>query len=99
MTKQSKLGAIIAITALFAGQCAANAATVYPEKGRVLVNDGHGFMRIDGETPVMPGAKVMANPDGSAVISYSADCVVHVNPGEVKTVLEFGSMRRPRCLV
>lgn len=88
MIRHYKLGAIIAVAAMFSGQSAVNAATVYPEKGAVLVNTGEGYSRISGETFVGPGGQVMTKHGGSAAIAYGGGCVVHVRPGEVKLVEE-----------
>lgn len=86
MTRQYKLSVIVMITTLLSGQYVAVAASVYPEKGAIFVNSGNGFVKIDGDTYVSPGARVMAKPGGAAVISYSPGCSVNVGPGEVKTV-------------
>jgi hypothetical protein len=88
MSNNYKLAAILSAAALFAGQGAVSAATVYPDKGAVLVNNGDGFNRISGETYVGAGGQVMTKHGGGATIIYNDKCKVHVHPGEVKVVQE-----------
>jgi hypothetical protein len=88
MFERIKLGAAVGAAAFLAGHCAVSAATVYPEKGAVLVNEGQGYARIAAETPVHPGTQVMVKKGGSAMIAYGGGCTVHVDPGQVKVVRE-----------
>lgn len=71
---------------------AADAATVTPGTGQVLVNTGDGFEAVSGPTTVGPGDTVMVYPGGSATISYGGGCSVSVEPGGVVSVSE-----RPPC--
>ncbi len=64
------------------------ATTLENVYGEVLVDRGGGFDPAPGPTALNPGNTVIANPGSSAVIVYSADCTVPVQPGAVIGVLD-----------
>lgn len=88
MTKKHASGVVISIITLLSGSYTVSAASVSPEKGTVLINNGNGFVKIDEDTYAAPGAQVMAKPGGVALISYNQHCSVRVVPGVIKTVEE-----------
>jgi len=59
------------------------AAMVNATQGQVLVNQGSGYQQVAGSVEAGPGARVVANPGGSAQILYDDGCAVLVQPGSV----------------
>ena len=66
---------------------AAFAQSVTEIKGNVRVNTGTGFVQARVTRSLAVGDRVMAQPNGSAVIQYPNGCRVPVAPGEIVTVL------------
>lgn len=64
----------------------AQAATVMPEKGQVLLNQGDGYKLVTQPTEAAPGHLVIANPGSSARITFQDGCLISVQPGSVFTV-------------
>ncbi len=64
------------------------AASLEGIQGEVLVDRGGGFDIVAGPTTLSPGNSVIANPGSSALIVYSAECKVSVQPGAVVAVHE-----------
>ncbi|MEO1543572.1 MAG: hypothetical protein AAFR75_06085 [Pseudomonadota bacterium] len=64
----------------------AQAASVKPVKGHVLIDVGAGFEPLTTELAVLPGTRVMVSQTGVAQIDYGAGCTVAVIPGSVPTV-------------
>jgi hypothetical protein len=54
--------------------------------GQVLVNRGRGYRVVKGPMELKPGYSVIANPGGSAVVSYTDGCNVAVAAGSVVAV-------------
>ena len=77
---------VAAIAALAIGASSAFAATVIPTNGQVKINQGSGFKDIKVPTAVQAGDIVTVALGGNANISYSAKCLVPVNPGQVVTI-------------
>jgi hypothetical protein len=73
-------GLLFFVVALI-GAMAAQAATINPEAGVVLVNKGDGFVPIFGQAQLAPGTQVMVHKDGVATIAYAGDCRVRVGSG------------------
>ena len=80
----------------------AGAATLEGIAGVVLVDHGSGFSAVHGQTQLVPGDTVIANPGGSAKVVYDDGCQVPVEPGSVVSVssqppcsLETGSVASP----
>jgi hypothetical protein len=84
MVKKLKLRAAVALLAFVSGS--ASAATVSADSGTVLISTGGGFERFDGVIEAPAGSLLMVQPGGMAHITYTADCVVYVGPGEVRAV-------------
>ena len=60
---------------------AAQAATITPEAGSVLVSRGEGFVPLAGQTQLAAGSRIMVGQGGQASIVYTADCTVRVPSG------------------
>ena len=91
------------VAALLCVPFAANAATLSPGVGAVLVSKGEGFVGIAGDTAVSPGDQVMVRAGGRATITYSSDCIVPVTPGlisvvQTKAPCTKGSLAKPVAL-
>lgn len=84
--------ALVVVSAVFLLPLAGTslqAASLEGLQGEVLVDRGGGFDIISGPTSLDPGNTVIANPGGKAVIVYSAECKVPVQPGAVVTVHKY----------
>lgn len=77
---------LAAFAAMSAFATIANAASVEPTQGQVLINRGDGYKGLSGPTSGQPGDTVMANAGGSAVITYEDGCKVTVDPGAVVAI-------------
>lgn len=76
----------IALAAAVATQGVARAASVDGIDGNVMVNTGKGFKPVTAAVGLKPGDQVMAQPGGSALVTYDEACVVPVREGAVVTV-------------
>lgn len=83
MTLTKRLVALLGASALVAASFTAEAATLDAIQGGVLVNRGAGYEVATGPTELKPGDLVIANPDGSAQVSYTDGCSVPVQAGTV----------------
>jgi hypothetical protein len=61
-------------------------ATLDGIKGPVLVNRGGGYKRVRGPMILKTGDSVIANPGGSAIVSYADGCNVPVEAGSVVAI-------------
>jgi hypothetical protein len=78
---------IIAVFVLLpCGSAAADAATVAPIYGEVLVREDQGFRPVGARTEVAAGAEVLVKPGGSAAVIYADGCMVSVSPLAVAVV-------------
>jgi hypothetical protein len=68
---------------------ASQAASLESIQGEVLIDRGGGFDSVGGPTSLDPGNTVIVNPGGSAVVVYSDECKVPVQPGAVLTVAKY----------
>lgn len=65
---------------------AAQATTVLPESGEVLVNYGAGYLPVvAGGSDVLPGTTVLVRPGATAIISYG-NCRVRVGDQKVWSI-------------
>lgn len=62
------------------------AATVSPERGKVLLNRGDGYKPVTEPMQATAGDQVMALPGGSGRIIFHDGCTLKVVPGKVLTV-------------
>src|SRR5262249_8737469 len=67
---------------------AAFAATVTANQGQVMINRGQGYQLVVGSTEADPGATVIVNPGGSALVVYPDGCHVTVEPFTVHAINE-----------
>ena len=65
---------------------AAFAATVTATQGQVMINRGQGYELVVGSTEAAPGATVIVNPGGSALVVYPDGCEVTVEPFTVHAI-------------
>ena len=77
----------------------AQAATLAPEKGQVLLNKGDGFQLATGPTEVAVGAQVVANPESKARITFADGCTVDIRPGSVFIVAKQSPCERSGALI
>jgi len=77
--------AISAVSFLIASS-AAQAATVQPVSGQVMINQGQGYQTIKNPIKVKPGDRVIVNPGGFAKVNYSDGCNIPIQPGAVATI-------------
>ncbi len=85
MIKKLAIGLAVSL-AHSIGLCAADAATISPVSGEVLVNKGDGFVAISSGAELAPGGQLMVRPGGVAVISYASGCTVQVGAGRIWVV-------------
>ena len=62
------------------------AATIEPDQGNLMVNQGKGFQPINGRVDASVGNSVMVAPGGTATVVYDDGCKVTVEPGTVTTI-------------
>lgn len=67
---------------------AADATTVHPQGGEILIDNGTGFAVISTATKLVPGDRFMVRPGGTALITYAKNCSVRVGSGRVWMVQE-----------
>jgi hypothetical protein len=67
---------------------AENFAAINQIQGKVLVNQGAGFVALAEGSVLNVGDQVMVGKDSAAVIAYGNGCMVSVNEAKVVTVAE-----------
>ena len=67
-------------------QAASNVAEISSIQGKVLVNQGKGFVTLANSSILNAGDRVMVGKKSSAVIAYANGCVVTVGATKVVTV-------------
>jgi hypothetical protein len=77
---------LVALAAALIVASAAQAATVTPERGEVLLNRGKGFVPVLQPTEAAPGDRIMARPRGAGRVAFADGCIVTVVPGAILTV-------------
>lgn len=83
MGKLKGISTMLVATATSAMVSTAQAATVTPVQGEVLVNAGAGYQRLGAEIMLKPGDVVIVRPDGKAMLAYPDGCTLDVVPGLV----------------
>lgn len=80
----------IAMVSLFVcvASVGANAASLAPIRGEVLLNTGAGFKTISNEVDVKAGDSILVNPKGLARLSYDDGTSYEIKPGDVVYVVE-----------
>jgi hypothetical protein len=79
------LGILCFGMALLAGTVS-QAAIIEPVQGKLSLNQGQGFQKVNSRIEANVGDSVMVSPKGSATVSYPDGCKVDVQPGTVMTI-------------
>lgn len=82
----SKVASLAAVSLLTA-YAVSEAAQLKVNSGEILVSRGGGYV-ASGDTDLNVGDSVMANPGGTATITFAAGCEVKVNAGDMYVVPE-----------
>lgn len=85
----SRFTSILLATAMLSAnvvQAAANLAEIGSIQGKVLVNQGKGFVALAEGSSLAAGDRVMVGKKSLAVIAYSNGCLVSINETKVVTV-------------
>lgn len=82
----SKVASVAAVSLLTA-YAVSEAAQLKVNSGEILVSRGGGYA-TSGDTDLNVGDYVMANPGGTATITFAAGCEVKVNAGDMYVVPE-----------
>lgn len=77
---------VASMLGLNAAQAAANFAEIGSIQGKVLVNQGSGFVALSDGASLKAGDRVMVGKDSGAVIAYANGCSVAVNESRVLTI-------------
>ena len=77
---------IASMLGLSSAMAASNLAEIGLIQGKVLVNQGKGFVALIDGAALKAGDRVMVGKDSSAQISYNNGCAVSVNSASVVTV-------------
>ena len=77
---------VASMLGLNAAQAAANFAEIGSIQGKVLVNQGSGFVALSDGASLKAGDRVMVGKDSGAVIAYANGCSVAVNESKVLTI-------------
>lgn len=87
MLAQISKVACLATVSLLTAYAVAEAAQLNVKSGEILVSRGGGYT-VSGNTELNVGDSVMANPGGTATITFAAGCEVQVNAGDMYVVPE-----------
>ena len=74
-------GACVASVFLVGG--AAEAATVEPIRGELLITHGQGYHKVNSRIEANVGDALIVGPGGEAAVTYPDGCRVMVEPGSV----------------
>ena len=77
---------VASMLGLNAAQAAANFAEIGSIQGKVLVNQGNGFVALTDGALLNAGDRVMVGKDSGAVIAYANGCSVSVNEAKIVTI-------------
>jgi hypothetical protein len=77
---------LVALAAALTFASVAQAATVTPERGEVLLNRGKGFAPVLEPAQAAPGDQVMAGPSSAGRVAFEDGCIVTVRPGAILTI-------------
>lgn len=75
----------LALVALALGAIPASAAVLENFEGRVLVNRGDGFKKVETPGPLEPASRVMVQ-EGAATVVFEGNCRVNLVAGQVLIV-------------
>ena len=85
-TRFTSIVLVASMLGLNAAQAASNFAEINLMQGKVLVNQGEGFVALAEGSALKVGDKVLVGKDSSAIISYNGGCAVSINEAKVFTV-------------
>ena len=85
-TRFTSIVLVASMLGLNAAQAASNFAEINLMQGKVLVNQGEGFVALAEGSALKVGDKVLVGKDSSAIISYNGGCAVSINEAKVVTV-------------
>ena len=86
---KSRFVSILLATALVGAsvaQAAANFAEIGSIQGKVLVNQGHGFVALADGAALKAGDRVLVGKESGVVIAYANGCSVAVDEPKVLTI-------------
>lgn len=75
-----------AMLSLNVAQAAANFAEISSIQGKVLVNQGKGFVALAEGASLKAGDRVLVGKGSGAVIAYANGCAVNLNEPKIVTV-------------
>jgi hypothetical protein len=85
-TRLTSLVLVASMLGLNVAQAASNFAEISLMQGKVLVNQGNGFVALAEGAGLKAGDKVLVGKDSSAIIAYNGGCAVSINEAKVVTV-------------
>jgi hypothetical protein len=85
-TRLTSLVLVASMLGLNAAQAASNFAEINLMQGKVLVNQGEGFVALAEGSALKAGDKVLVGKDSSVIIAYKGGCAVSINESKVVTV-------------
>lgn len=85
-TRLTSLVLVASMLGLSAAQAASNFAEINLMQGKVLVNQGEGFVALAEGSALKAGDKVLVGKDSSVIIAYNGGCAVSINEAKVVTV-------------
>ena len=77
---------IASMLGLSVAQAASNVAEISLVQGKVLVNQGAGFVALAEGASLKAGDKVLVGKDSSALIAYNSGCAVSIHEAKIVTV-------------
>lgn len=85
-TRLTSLVLVASMLGLSAAQAASNFAEINLMQGKVLVNQGEGFVALAEGSALKAGDKVLVGKDSSVIVAYNGGCAVSINEAKVVTV-------------
>jgi hypothetical protein len=85
-TRLTSLVLVASMLGLNVAQAASNFAEINLMQGKVLVNQGEGFVALAEGSALKAGDKVLVGKDSSVIIAYNGGCAVSINEAKVVTV-------------
>ena len=80
------LGLSVSTTFISSAMAEPNFAQIQSVQGKILVNQGRGFVAALGGLALKPGDKIMVGQESSATFKYSNGCEVSVSEPKILTV-------------
>ena len=86
VTRFTSVLAIASMLSLSVAQAASNFAEISQMQGKVLVNQGDGFVALNDGSALKAGDQIMVGKHSGAVLSYNGGCEISINEAKVVTV-------------